>query len=95
MSACCRRRCALRDPPPVVYYLYSFKNGSVPDGQRRSLRAGLYFLLFNTFVKSEARIRYLRDELKKHKGAAFPLEGVLKVIAARQVHHHLATTPRC
>jgi hypothetical protein len=77
---------------PVVYYLCSFANGSVPDAERRRLRAGLYFLLFNNFVKSEARIRYLRDELKKHKGAAFPLDGVLKVIAARQVHHYLTTT---
>lgn len=77
---------------PVVYYLYHFKNGSVPDTERASLRAGVYFLLFNSFLKSEARIRYLRDELKKHKGATFPLAAVLKVIADRQKHHHVTTT---
>jgi hypothetical protein len=77
---------------PIIYYLYQFKNASVPDDQRRSLRTALYFLLFNSFVKSEARIRYLRDELKKHKGKPFPLEAILKVVATRQVHHCLVTT---
>lgn len=76
----------------VIYYLFHFKNGSVPADQRRPLRAALYFLLFNSFVKSEARIRYLRDELKKHKGSAFPLEAILKVVASRQVHHYVSTT---
>ncbi len=77
---------------PVIYYLYHFKNSSVPDSERQSLRAAIYFLLFNSFVKSEARIRYLRDELKKYKGGGFPLDGVLKVISTRQVHHHISTT---
>ena len=77
---------------PVIYYLFHFKNASVPDSERRPLRAALYFLLFNSFVKSEARIRYLRDELKKHKGGVFPLDGILKVISTRQVHHNISTT---
>lgn len=77
---------------PVVYYLYHFKNGSVPDSERTSLRAGVYFLLFNSFLKSEARIRYMRDELKKCKSGSFPLDAVLKVIAAKQKHHHVTTT---
>ncbi len=77
---------------PVIYYLFHFKNASVPDAQRRPLRAALYFLLFNSFVKSEARIRYLRDELRKHKANPFPLDAVLKVVANRQVHHYVTTT---
>ena len=77
---------------PIIYYLFHLKNASVPDTQRRPLRTALYFLLFNSFVKSEARIRYLRDELKKSKAAAFPLDGILKVIATRQVHHCVSTT---
>lgn len=77
---------------PVVYYLYHFKNGSVPDTERASLRAGVYFLLFNSFLKSEPRIRYMRDELKKYKSAKFPLDAVLKLIAAKQKHHHVTTT---
>jgi hypothetical protein len=77
---------------PIIYYLFHFKNASVPDAQRQPLRAALYFLLFNSFVKSEARIRYLRDELKKYKAGAFPLVGILKVIANRQVHHYVSTT---
>ncbi len=40
---------------PVIYYLFHFKNASVADAQRRPLRAALYFLLFYSFVKSEAR----------------------------------------
>lgn len=77
---------------PVIYRLFQFKNASVPDSERRSLRAVLYFFLFNSFVKSEARIRYLRDELKKYKSSAFPLDAILKVIANRQVHHHVSST---
>lgn len=77
---------------PLLYYLFQCKNGSVPDDQRSALKAALYFLLFNGFVRSEARIRYLRDELKKHKGKGFPLDGVLKVVEARQKHHHTQTT---
>jgi len=77
---------------PIIYYLFQFKNASVPDAQRRPLRVALYFLLFNSFVKSEARIRYLRDELKKHKAGPFPFDPILKVVANRQVHHHVSTT---
>ena len=76
----------------VIYYLFTFKNGSVPDKERTALRTGVYFLLFNSFLKSEARIRYVRDELKKHKAAPFPLAAVLKVVAARQKHHYVTTT---
>ena len=77
---------------PIIYYLFYFKNASVPDSERRPLRAALYFLLFNSFVKSEARIRYLRDELRKYKASALSLDGILKVIANRQVHHHISTS---
>lgn len=76
---------------PLVYYLFQCKNGSVPDDQRPALKSALYFLLFNGFVRSEARIRYLRDEIKKYKGRAFPLDGVLKVVESRQKHHHTQT----
>lgn len=77
---------------PVVYFLYQQKNGSVPEEDRSSLRAILYFLLFNGFVKSEARIRYLRQELAKQKAGSLPLEALLKVISARQTHTHTSTT---
>ena len=80
---------------PVTYYLAHFKNASVPDSERSSLRAVVSFLLFNRFLSSrspEARIRYLREVLSKHKGGALPLEALLRVIAQRQKHHHVTTT---
>jgi hypothetical protein len=77
---------------PLVYHLYHYKNGSVADGDRTLLRSMLYFLLFNRFVRSEARIRYLRDELRKHRGKSFHIEAILKVIETRQKHHHIVTS---
>lgn len=77
---------------PLIYYLYHCKNGSVPDTERGALKSALYFLLFNNFVRSEARIRYLRDEIKKHKGKGFPVDGVLKVVENRQKYHSLITS---
>jgi hypothetical protein len=77
---------------PLVYHLYHCKNGSVPDDQRPLLRSMFYFLLFNGFVRSEARIRYLRDELKKHVGKPFLIEAILKVVETRQKHHYTATS---
>lgn len=76
----------------VVYYLFHFPNGSVPDGERKNLRSFLLFALFNNFTRSEARIRYLREELKKAKGKEFPLQRMLDVIAARQTNHAISTT---
>lgn len=78
---------------PVVYYLFHHKNGSVPDDQRQSLRALVYFLLFNRFLRlPEARIRYLRAELEKAKGAALPLSRLLNVVAARQTNTFTSTS---
>jgi len=77
---------------PLIYYLYQFKNGSVPDDQRMSLRSLLYFLLFNSFVRSEARIRYLREEIKKHKGRPLPLASLLHVVETRQKHHFVQSS---
>lgn len=77
---------------PLVYHIYHCKNQSVPDDQRQLLKSMLYFLLFNGFVRSEARIRYLRDELRKYKGKAFNIESILKVVQQRQKHHYTATT---
>ena len=53
---------------PVVYYLSHQKNSSVPDSERFNLRALIYFLLFNRFLSGRnpaARVRYLRDVLKR------------------------------
>lgn len=78
---------------PIVYYLYHHKNGSVPDDQRKPLRCFLYFLLFNDFLRRpEARIRYLRTELQKHKGKSLPLNELLDVIRVRQTHNHTCTS---
>lgn len=77
---------------PLIYYLYQFKNGSVPDEERRSLRSLLYFLLFNGFVRSEARIRYLRDEIRKHKGRPLPLTGLLHVVETMQKNHFVQSS---
>jgi hypothetical protein len=78
---------------PIVYYLSRRQRGSVPDSQRSSLRTLLYVLLFNRFVSSDARIRYLREVLQREPGEAVPLESLLGVIAARQKHHSVTTTP--
>jgi hypothetical protein len=77
---------------PIIYYLYQFPNGSVPDTERQRLRSFLIFALFNRFTRSEARIRYLREELSKHKAQPFPLERLLDVISARQRNHFIITS---
>ncbi len=90
---------SLLDPPatlfPIVYYLSLQKNGSVPDADRQGLRAVLYFLLFNKFLGGrgpEARIRYLREVMRKKSGGPLPVDDLLNVIKTRQRHHHVATT---
>lgn len=80
---------------PIVYYLSSFKNYSVPDSQRAPIRTFLYFLLFNGFLKSkspEARIRYLREVLQDVKGQALPLDRLLEIIRRRQTNHAITTS---
>lgn len=78
---------------PLVYYLSRRPRGSVPEAQRRALRTVLYFLLFNGFVNSDARIRYLREVFERHAGEPVPLEDLLAVVANRQKYHAVATTP--
>lgn len=78
---------------PIVYYLSRQHRCSVPVDQRAALRTVLYFLLFNSFVKSDARIRYLREVLQKRPGVAVPVDALLAVISARQTHFAIATTP--
>jgi hypothetical protein len=77
---------------PVIYYLYQFPNASLPDAQRQPLRTFLFFALFNNFTRSEARIRYLRAELAKHKAKPLPLQQLLNVIVTKQVNHFAYTT---
>ncbi len=77
---------------PIIYYLYQFPNGSVPEVERKNIRSFLLFALFNNFTRSEARIRYLRAELLKSKGAAFPLQRLLNVISDRQRNHYIFTS---
>jgi hypothetical protein len=80
---------------PVVYYLSRQQNGSVPDSERSNLRALIYFLLFNRFLSGKnpaARVRYLRDVLKKQSAASLHLDELLEVIAYRQLKHSVTTT---
>jgi hypothetical protein len=77
---------------PIVYYLSNRPRGSVPDGQRGNLRALLYFLLFNGFVNSDARIRYLREVFQRQPGETVPLDALLLVVAYRQKHHATTTS---
>lgn len=77
---------------PIVYFLFQQRNGSVPEADRPLLRSLLYFMLFNRFVKSEARIRFLRSELITHRGDRLPLDSLLKVIVLRQKHTFTNTT---
>ena len=80
---------------PVIYYLSHQRNGSVPDSERFNLRALIYFLLFNRFLSGRnpaARVRYLRDVLKRQSGASLHLDELLAVIAHRQLKHSVATT---
>ncbi|MCH9050947.1 MAG: DUF262 domain-containing protein [Proteobacteria bacterium] len=70
---------------PVIYYIYHQPGRAVPDGERIPLRAFVYFLLFNNFLRyPEARIRYLRSELAPAKGGKLPLERLLGVIERHQ-----------
>ncbi len=81
---------------PLVYYLSKQKNGSVPDSQRAPLRAFGLLLLFNRFLSGrspEARIRYLRAPMKKAGAGPLPLTELLGVIATKQRHHAITTTP--
>lgn len=80
---------------PVVYYLAKQKNGSVPDPRRRDLCSLLYFLLFNEFLSGRdpaARIRYLRDVLRRAQGDSLPVDELLGVVAARQKWHAITVT---
>ena len=74
---------------PIVYFLYHQPNGSVPDEDRKALPSFLYLLLFNRFVKSEARIRYLRSEIAKAKGKRLALDALVKVIIGSQKYHYV------
>ena len=64
----------------------------MPDGQRQSLTALLYFLLFNRFVNSDARIRYLREVFQRHPGEPVPLDALLQVLKTRQKYHAINTS---
>lgn len=78
---------------PLIYYVYHQSGQSIPDGQRKPLRAFLYFLLFNNFLqRPEARIRYLRDRLRNQRGGGLPLDGLLRVIQQRQTWHYTDTS---
>lgn len=80
---------------PLVYFLSKQANGSVPEDQRHNLRAMLYFLLFNEFIRGKSpstRIRYLRDVLKKSPATAVPLDAVLAEVAKRQKGAATTTT---
>ncbi len=78
---------------PVIYYIYHQPGRAVPDGERIPLRAFVYFLLFNKFLRyPEARIRYLRSELATANGGKLPLERLLGVIERRQTWVNVETT---
>jgi hypothetical protein len=80
---------------PLVYYLSRQRRGSVPDRERRSLRAVLYFLLFNQFIRGQspqARIRWLRDVLAKSEAEQVPVDDLLAVIKSRQGSSSIETT---
>jgi hypothetical protein len=77
---------------PIVYYLSRRTNGSVPDSQRKALRTLLYFLLFNEFVNSDARVRYLREVFQSHPGDGVPLDELLKVLEKRQRTRAITTS---
>src|SRR5262249_55120731 len=80
---------------PLVYFLSKIPNASVPDNQRKPLRALLYFLVFNDFLSGRsphARVRYLREVLQKHPGPVVPLDALLAEVARRQKHTSLTTS---
>jgi hypothetical protein len=79
---------------PLIYYVSRQSNCSVPAAQRKNLRAVLYFLLYNSFIRSsDARIRYVREALQRHPGTEVPVDAIIAVIRARQTWTELATTP--
>lgn len=72
---------------PLIYYSAKQRRCSVPDEERQSLKALLYMLLFNKFLKSkspEARLRWLREVLQNSGGGRFPLQRCIDVIERRQ-----------
>jgi hypothetical protein len=80
---------------PIVYYLSRQRRGSVPDRERRPLRAVLYFLLFNQFIRGQspqARIRSLREVLAKSEVEQVPVDDLLAVIKSRQGSSSIETT---
>lgn len=80
---------------PIIYYLSRRKNCSVPDSERQNLRTLIYFLLFNRFLAGKnpaARVRYLREVFREHKGRVVPLHELLAVVAQRQRHASIVTT---
>ncbi len=78
---------------PIVYYLKDFPNCSVPDGDRKMIKAFIFFLLYNNFLGGKnpaARLRYLRDVFINPKNkAAFPINDLLNQIACRQTNHKI------
>lgn len=77
---------------PVVYYLSRHPRASVPDAERKALRTFVYFLLFNEFVSSDARIRWLREPLQSNTSGVIPLDELLAVISKRQRNAATTTT---
>jgi hypothetical protein len=82
---------------PIVYYLSRRRSHAVPDGERSALRTLLYFLLFNRFLggrSPEARLRWIREVLQQRpQDETVPLDEILAVIASRQKHHAIRTSP--
>ena len=80
---------------PVVYYVSQRASMAVPDDQRGALRAFVYFLLFNGFLRGrnpEARLRYIREVLKNASGDALPLGELLTLVQTRQRHTAIRTS---
>jgi hypothetical protein len=69
---------------PIIYYLSRRPRASVPDSERKALKALLYLLLFNEFVSSDARIRWLREVVAAATNDALPLDALLEVVKGRQ-----------
>ena len=77
---------------PIIYYLSRRPRASVPDSERKPLKAFLYFMLFNDFVSSDARIRWLREVLATAASDVLPLEALLGVVTSRQRETATQTT---
>lgn len=69
---------------PLVYYVARQPGCSIPDAQRGALKTFLYFLLFNEFVISDARIRWLREVVANPPQGALRLDALLDVVKKRQ-----------